>query len=405
MIVMGKNREHKYLTLLSLYLAQSVPMSFFSTVLPVIMRSEHFSLSSIGYIQLIKLPWILKFLWAPLVDKSGKTFRGYKRWIISCEIFYAMVIFSIGFLDFKVDFHWVIVMMVIAFTASATQDIATDALAILILNKQERSLGNSMQSAGSFLGTVAGSGLLLIIFYHFGSFYLLLGLSLFVLIALVPLVVSSPGPDTSLPQKHRPAAIKDLTGFFQRKGTGKRILLLTTYYAGIIGTLTMMKPWLVDLGYNMQQIGWMSGVWGASSGAVMALVAGFVIRKTGRKKSLLLFASLGWVVALYFYRISLHTPSLTEIYAGIIMIWSVYAMSSVAVFTIAMDIVRPGLKGTDFTLQIVLTHLSSMIIAVFSGKFTQAFSYRGLFLAEAVIALLIIVSLPYLYQEDSLTTS
>ncbi|MBE0653957.1 MAG: MFS transporter, partial [Bacteroidales bacterium] len=52
----------KYGTLLSLYLAQSIPMSFFSTVVPVIMRQENYSLESIGYLQLIKLPWILKFL-------------------------------------------------------------------------------------------------------------------------------------------------------------------------------------------------------------------------------------------------------------------------------------------------------------------------------------------------------
>ena len=45
----------KYYTLLSLYLAQSIPMSFFSTVIPVIMRMENYSLESIGYIQLIAM--------------------------------------------------------------------------------------------------------------------------------------------------------------------------------------------------------------------------------------------------------------------------------------------------------------------------------------------------------------
>ncbi|WP_234408734.1 hypothetical protein [Marinilabilia salmonicolor] len=61
----------KYGTLLSLYLAQSIPMSFFSTVVPVIMRQEDYSLTSIGLIQLIKIPWILKFLWAPMVDHTS----------------------------------------------------------------------------------------------------------------------------------------------------------------------------------------------------------------------------------------------------------------------------------------------------------------------------------------------
>ncbi len=391
---------HKYITLLSLYLAQSVPMSFFSTVLPVIMRMEHYSLTSIGYIQLVKLPWILKFLWAPWVDKSGKTPAGYRKWIVSGELFYAVVIFGITFLDFKVDFGWVVFLMVIAFTASATQDIATDAFAVLILKRQERSVGNSMQSAGSFLGTVAGSGILLVIYYYFGSFYLLLGLVLFILIAVVPVLFYSCEQHPSVEKEGPVVSMRDLPGFFRQEGIGRRIILLTTYYAGIIGVLTMMKPWLVDLGYDMKQIGIMSGVFGASTGVVLALAAGFLIRKIGRRKSLYLFALSGMAASFYFYLLSSDTPSTGEIYLGIALIWGAYAMSSVAVYTISMDIVRPGRSGTDFTIQIVLTHLSSMILAVASGKYTHLFTYRGLFLTEGFISLTVVLLLAYTYREN-----
>ena len=125
----------KYGTLLSLYLAQSIPMSFFSTVVPVIMRQENYSLESIGYLQLIKLPWIIKFLWAPLLDRKGKSRKEYRKMILLSEVFYAVIILSIGFLDLSTDFKTIIVFMVIAFIASATQDIATDAFAILKIGR------------------------------------------------------------------------------------------------------------------------------------------------------------------------------------------------------------------------------------------------------------------------------
>src|SRR5690606_18930807 len=172
----------KYVTLLTLYLAQSIPMSFFSTVVPVIMRMENYSLESIGYLQLIKLPWIVKFLWAPLVDGTSKDTKQYRRWILSSEIFYAVVIFSIGFLNLETSFTLLIALMVIAFTASATHDIATDAFAILILNELERSIGNSMQSAGSFLVTLMGSRLLPATYHEWGWKHLLFALAAFVLI-------------------------------------------------------------------------------------------------------------------------------------------------------------------------------------------------------------------------------
>ncbi len=199
----------KFPVLFSLYIAQSVPMSFFSTVVPVIMRQENYSLESIGLLQLVKLPWILKFLWAPLVDNNASTMRQYKRWIYLSEFFYALIILHIGFFSLQTDFSLIVALMLIAFTASATQDIATDAFAILLLKKSERSLGNSMQSAGSFIGTLLGSGVLLIVYYYLGWYYLLICLALFVLLALIPLrFVKLNEPEA--PQEKKKVSFRDL---------------------------------------------------------------------------------------------------------------------------------------------------------------------------------------------------
>ena len=66
-------------TFFALYVAQAVPSSFLSTALQVLMRENHFSLVTIGLLQLVKLPWILKFLWAPIIDRHCITLGHYKR--------------------------------------------------------------------------------------------------------------------------------------------------------------------------------------------------------------------------------------------------------------------------------------------------------------------------------------
>ena len=86
-----KNKIFNLGTFFCLYIAQTIPMSFFSTVIPVMMRQENFSLSAIGLLQLIKLPWILKFLWSPMVDRHARTTGDYKRWIFSSELIYAVL--------------------------------------------------------------------------------------------------------------------------------------------------------------------------------------------------------------------------------------------------------------------------------------------------------------------------
>lgn len=406
---MKNNNWSKYPVLFSLYIAQSIPMSFFSTVIPVIMRQEKYSLESIGLLQLVKLPWIFKFLWAPLIDNNATSTRRLRRMIIFSELFYAVVILSIGLFDLQTDFRLIVMLMVIAFIASATQDIATDIFAILQLKPSERSLGNSMQSAGSFVGTLFGTGVLLIAYHYFGWTNLLVLLACFVVFAILPLLVYRKPVERDVVISER-VRLSDIYRFFAEKGRHKRVLILLFYYAGIIGVLTMLKPYLVDLGYNVKNIGIMSGIFGTSVAVACSFAGGFIVKKIGRRLSMFLFLSLSFVAALWFLMLSYITPSLVMIYAGIALLWGSYGLSTVAIYTTSMDVVRKGREGTDFTIQIVITHLSSLIIAVMSGKIADITGYSGLFLIEAGVCVLtffiLIYSLPKeISNEDTETAA
>lgn len=399
---MAHKHIKKYSTLLSLYVAQSIPMSFFSTVVPVIMRQEAYSLESIGYIQLVKLPWILKFLWAPFIDSRCQTRKDYRRWIIYSELFYAMVILSISFFDLSTDFTTIIIIMVIAFTASATQDIATDAFAILSLSRDERGVGNSMQSSGSFIGTLMGSGVLLVVYHFLGWQMLLICLALFVTLALLPLYYMKKRPLMSVgAPPSKAVSLADVGSFFRQKGIGKHVVLLVTFYSGIIGILTMIKPFLVDINFSVMEIGLMSGVYGTSVAVVMAMIVGHLIKWAGRRPMLIIVSVLMMTASLFFYLMSLGTPSAVILFIGIALMWGSYGAASVMIYTIAMDMVRPGREGTDFTVQIVITHLSSLIIAVSSGKIAGMLGYSGLFGLEAALASMVIIFTLWLYSDKT----
>lgn len=377
----------KFPVLFSLYIAQSIPMSFFSTVVPVIMRQENYSLESIGLLQLVKLPWILKFLWAPLVDNFTKTGNQIRRWIILSELFYAAVIVCTGFFNLQTDFNVIIILIVIAFIASATQDIATDIFAILILKPQERGTGNSMQSAGSFVGSLFGTGVLLLAYYYFGWKNLLVLLSAFVVFAIVPLLVYRKKIEMATSKKPK-VKIRDIVLFFNDFNKRKRLILLIFYYSSIIGILAMLKPYLVDLGYNVKEIGLMSGIIGTSVAAICAFMAGFIIKLIGRKTSIYLFAFVNIIAVVFFIYLAGHTPTLADIYIGICLLWGAYGLSTVIIYTTSMDAVRKGMEGTDFTVQIVITHLSSLIIAVLSGRIGDRLGYEGLYIVELVLGVL-----------------
>ncbi len=397
---MNRKEINKYFTLLSLYLAQSIPMSFFSTVIPVIMRQENYSLESIGYLQLIKLPWILKFLWAPVIDKTSHSSKQYRNWIIGSELFYAVIVASVGFFSLEADFSLIIILMIIAFIASATQDIATDAFAILVLNEKERSIGNSMQSAGSFIGTMMGTGVLLVIYHYWGWKPLLFCLALFVMVALIPVMLFKNHTSRELEKSRKNISPLEFIHFFRQKNIAGHLILLFLFYSGLIGILTMIKPYFVDLGYNIKQIGMISGIFGTAFGVLMTLPVGFLIRKRTVTRSIWIFPVINLLVAIFYFALTFSGHHLYLMYIAVALLWSAYAMSSVFVYTLSMKVVRHGREGTDFTIQIVVTHLSSLIIAVMSGKIADAIGYRGLFAIEIGLAVLLIILIPALFKPD-----
>ena len=386
----GKQGEGKVMNLTTffcLYIAQTIPMTFFSTALQVMMRQNDFSLSSIALLQVVKIPWVLKFLWSPLVDRHCVTVRDYKRVIITSELIYAAFIFLLTFLQIDTNIEFIIALIFLSLVASATQDIATDALAVLSFNRKDKSLVNSMQSMGSFGGTMIGGGLLLLVLHHYGWYRVLPFLCLFVLLALVPLLCNK--KLTIQPKEAKDKAkLADFIWFFTRRSIWKQIGFLFLYYSSIIGLLSVLRPYLVDHGYSMKEIGMMSGVLGTGCAFFVSLGAGLLVRKIGSHKARIMFAIFTLCTTLYFLLLSHIAFTTWMICLGIMMLWSSYGMSTIVVYTTAMENVRPGREGTDFTIQTVLTHFSGLIMALIGGKVGDLLGYDGLFLMQVLLATL-----------------
>lgn len=401
-LITTKSEGGKYnlFTFFCLYIAQSLPMTFFSTALQVTMRQASFSLSAIAMLQLIKLPWVVKFLWAPMVDKYCNTMANFKKCIFWSEGIYAFLILFVGHLDLEKDFFFIITLIIISLIASATQDIATDALAVLSFSKKDKGLVNSMQSLGSFSATLIGSGVLLALLQKFGWHYVLPFLALFVMIAIIPLWRNKK-LKIQTQQQTTPVSMADFLWFFTRRSIWKQIGFLCLYYAGIIGSLSMLRPYLVDLGYSMQEIGFMSGILGSAMACVASIVSGHLISSQGRffTRRLVAFISLGATLFLSF--MAMGTPSYAMVITGVSLIWLCYGLSSVVVYTTSMDNVRPGREGTDFTVQIVITHFVGILLSLISGRVADTFGYCNLFLFESMLAVASLIYVFLMFKKET----
>ena len=368
-------------------------MSFFATIIPVIMRQEKFSLSTIGFIvAILKVPWILKFLWSPVVDRFNVTVSDYKRWILLSELVFAVFIFSVAFFDLMASFYVILTLVTLSFFASANGDIATDALATQSFDRKNKSMLNSMQSMGSFGGAMIGGGLLLWVYKQISWYHLTPLLAFVVVAALLPLFFNNGliiNRDRAVAKR---VSMTDIFHFFTQRGAGKQIGFLLLYYVAMIGTLAMLSPYLVDLGYDIKQIGTMRGFLGPATGLLASFAGGLIVRKIGRHYSRILFAVLILFTTFYFWFISINAhPEIQLLYIGILLLWGSYGMATVVVYTLAMDYARKGREGTDFTIQTVIAHLSGIGVVLISGKIAHHAGYTNLFLFEFGLACLSLI--------------
>jgi PAT family beta-lactamase induction signal transducer AmpG len=119
--------------LMVLYFAQGLPSGLLARALPPLLREQGVSLSVIGFTSLLALPWALKFLWAPIVDRYGSR----KQWLLALNTLTMMLMLVVASRDFAAWVDILPLFLALLFCLNfiaATQDIATDGYAVSTLN-------------------------------------------------------------------------------------------------------------------------------------------------------------------------------------------------------------------------------------------------------------------------------
>lgn len=182
--------KRKLALLGTLYLSQGLPFGFFTQALPVLLREQGLSLPAIGFTYLLALPWALKFLWAPAVDRCR--FRGMGRrrsWILPLQSAAIIALVFIAMAHPANALPLVLLGILTINLLAATQDIATDGLAVELLTARERGLGNGVQVAGYRVGMIIGGGFLLVAFQYLGWATTMIAMAGILVIATIPIAL------------------------------------------------------------------------------------------------------------------------------------------------------------------------------------------------------------------------
>lgn len=397
------------LTLLGgLYFAQGLPFGFFTEAVPVAMREAGFDLGAIGLTSVLALPWALKFLWAPLLD-ARPGLRARRRTVLALQLVTAGVVALLGLLPLDAQVFGFALLplffgMFVTNLLAATQDIATDGLAVRLLAPAARGLGNGLQVAAYRLGMIVGGGGLLIVFSTLGWTGISLAMSMLLLLSTIPTFLwrperaPAPPATAALPVQ---SVFKPLKDALVQPGMAAWLVLIFVFKSADTWGIGMVKPFLVDIGLKTADIGWLSGTLGSLAGLIGALGGGALLARFGRRP-MLLCAGLGQAGATMLYALAAAGTSHVVIGALIFGEHLVGGMATAALFTAMMDRARAETAATDYTLQACVVVLGTGLGRMAAGFSAQAWGHGTHFIASGAAGLLATAALAWWWPRVAL---
>lgn len=276
--------------------SSGLPLFVLLQMLPVWLTDKGLSVELIGAVTGVMLPYGLKFLWAPLLDRYFPSFLGRRRsWILFSQLALIVLLYAISLFDPKSQLGIVAnIALLIAFF-SATQDIVLDAYRREILSDHELGLGNTIHiNAYRVAGLIPGGlSLYLATIYPWETVFLFTALCMLAGIFMTLFLAKE--PQQIAVDRNQPFYLAfwvPLQEFFQRKGLWAAIgflLFLFLYKFGDSFATTLQTKFIYDMGFGKEDIAIVVKSTSLWASILAGLAGGVIMLKLGINRALWLF--------------------------------------------------------------------------------------------------------------------
>ncbi|HIA28012.1 MAG TPA: MFS transporter [Planctomycetes bacterium] len=444
-LTLSGSRSLRTTLLCLLYFAQGFPWGFATVaLLSALSEAGHSKeqLATVGGMAI--LPWTFKFFWAPMIDTIRFPSLGIRRpWIIIAQSGMALTLFGVWSTGDLASETTLMTIAWVFFTHNcfaSLQDVATDALAVDLLDEKERGRVNGMMWGSKLFGiALGGAGMGTVIArYNIATAVLIQGCLVVTILVLViatrervgeKIFPWSAGEAQQPGDKPVPEGFVGVVRNFWRgvisgvlrfwgvlRELGRALSLRTTALALLLALLVpicegLYVPLTTDLfvqgfGWTAERFSQVTGTWGVAGELIGALLGGFLCDRLGRRRmagfGLILTASVLVTFSLtsdYWQQEGYPSLLLPPLFKGC------FAFTTVSLFSLYMKISWTGAAATQFTLYMATSNMGHALGAQLnklndwiSWIFPEAagISDSGFYLLAGVLALLPLAILPLL---------
>ena len=363
-----------------LYFAEGLPFGIAYDVWPVFFRTHGVSLHDIGLMSLLSLPWTWKMLWAPLVDRWGDR----QHWITAALLVLGGATIAIIPQDAAHPSWQLWAVLLLFTTASATQDIAIDAYAVDIAGPGESGAINGMRVTAARLALLAGGGgiVMLADFTGWGPLWVVVA-GAFVVLAAVAFV----SPRVRLETEARRNPVAPVLRWLLRWEMVPVLLFVPLFKLGDSTLGRMVKPFWVDRGYSLTEIGLVSVTLGVVFTILGALAGGAFVTRFGIFRSLLWLGIAQSAVNLGYVAVATLPLPREAIYVASLLESFGQGLGTAAFLSFLMNLCDKEHAATQYAVLSALFALTRDVAGAFTGIGVETLGYGAYFASTVLLAL------------------
>ncbi len=374
---------------LALGFSSGLPLLLTGSVLQAWMQQERLDLGTIGLFALVGLPYTLKFLWAPILDRYTWPVLGRRRgWLLAAQGGLILALTTLAFSrPAQAPMGLALAALAVSFF-SASQDIVVDAYRREALADDELGLGASLYVNGYRVGMLlaSGGGLILADFIPFRGVYLLMA-GFMLMGVLTTLAAPEPKPSAGRPQTLLEAVWHPFVDYFRRRDALAILAFILLYKIGDTMASHLSTVFYLDLGFSKTEIGTvvkLFGFWAVLGGGFLG---GLWILRLGIQRALLWFGVLQGVSTAGFAVLALLGDNLPGLAAVVAFENLTGGMGTAAFVAFMAALTNRRFTATQYALLSSFMGVPRVILAAPTGYLAEASGWPGFFLICALLAL------------------
>jgi len=349
----------KLLLLMALGAASGFPNQVTESALQAWLKDVHVSNTQIGIVSYVAIPYLLKFLWAPLLDRYPLPLLGRRRgWILVAQAALAATMALLAFQQPSVSLVGISACALAIVFLSATQDIVIDAYRADVVTPAERGPAVTASTVGYRTAAYVAPAVALVLADHVGWRPALLVVAvLMALFAFATVLAPEPDYRAPPPASLRESVLGPLRALLGTPGARSLLALVMIFKLGDAFSLKLFTPFMMDVGFSKTEIGVVIKIIWVGAAVGGSILGGVWMVRLGLLRAMLLFGVMQAVSNLAYFGLALAGKNYPVMYAAVVIEHLTHAMGNVAVVALMMALCDVRFSATQYALLSTLSQL------------------------------------------------